>query len=349
MFFVLIFSIFSFGLVNKAQAQCLPGYTMLVKVNSPSECIPTQVYNQLHNPSTTVNPSAVNPDADGTYKPLAPLPGIDKPIDFTKECPLGNYLNVVINLTIGLIAVIAMVMIVMGGIEYITSELISSKANAKERITGAIVGLLIALGSYLILNTLNPNLLNLCLDGIPKVSIAIEGFDAGDDTVDPDLANGRRVYSQNKALDPEIASAVDKLKDGWSISKIIVSQDGTMQLEIKKGNQTELTGKTSIAPGLNGYTPSSSAQTGDKKTPLGNFTISDVRYTPGQAQFSSTGSNMGAAFWELSGPGATGRGIGIHGNKNGTLSDTNGCIRLTNADILALQPYIKIGIQVTIR
>lgn len=201
-FFVLLFSIFSFSLVNKAQAQCLPGYTMLVKVNSPSECIPTQIYNQLYNTSTTVNPSAINTDSDGTYTPLAPLPGIDKPIDFTKECPLGNYLNIVINLTIGLIAVIAMVMIVMGGIEYITSELISSKASAKERITGAIVGLLIALGSYLILNTLNPNLLNLCLDGIPNVSIEIHPFDTPQEPV-----NGKYgTYTAGTPTNPNWAS-----------------------------------------------------------------------------------------------------------------------------------------------
>lgn len=235
MFFVLLFSIFSFSLANKAQAQCLPGYTMLVKTNSPSECILTQVYNQLHNPSTTINPSAVNPDADGTYTPLAPLPGIDKPIDFTKECPLGNYLNVVINLTIGLIAVIAMVMIVMGGIEYITSELISSKANAKERITGAIVGLLIALGSYLILNTLNPNLLNLCLDGIPKVEIAIEPL--GDSLAGP--------FSAASSSDLNAANIYCPGSGGTAaLARIANSFNSSIQVKYSQNPRNKLVGNT---------------------------------------------------------------------------------------------------------
>jgi len=341
-FLSLCISIFSFTIVSKAQAQCAPG-----TVFYNNACIPTYLYNQIYqssNSSTTLT-NQNTPYNKSVYEPLAKLPGLGN-FKFDDPCPLGRYLNIVINLIIGLIAVMAMVTIVMGGLQYITSELVSGKADGKGKILNAIFGLLIALSSYLVLNTLNPNLLNLCLDGIPKVSIVI-GEESGDDTIDSDYAKGKKVYSKNTAVDPDIASATEKLKDGWSISKIIISKDGSMQLEIKKGNLTELTGKTGTGNGLNGYT--SNANPGDKKTPLGDFTIGEVRYTPGVAQFNSKGSNMGAAFWGLTGPGATGRGIGIHGNKLGTLSDTNGCIRLTNADILALQPYIKSGIKVTIK
>lgn len=119
-----------------------------------------------------------------TYTPLAPLPGFDKEINTAQECdangenctcPFGNYLNTMIKLVIGFSAVLAMVMIVMGGIEYMTSELVSSKEAGKETITNAILGLVIALGAYLILNTLNPDLLKSCLvDSLPDVEIMIE-------------------------------------------------------------------------------------------------------------------------------------------------------------------------------
>ncbi|HEY4494095.1 MAG TPA: hypothetical protein VJB95_01525, partial [Candidatus Paceibacterota bacterium] len=64
-----------------------------------------------------------------------------------------------IKIIIGLSAVMAVVMIVLGGIEYMTSELVSSKENGKQRITNAIFGLVIALGAYALLNTINPDLL----------------------------------------------------------------------------------------------------------------------------------------------------------------------------------------------
>ena len=70
-------------------------------------------------------------------------------------------------------AVLAMVMIVIGGIEYMTSELVSSKKAGIERITNAILGLLIALTAFLILNTINPNLLNVCLDQLPEARVTV--------------------------------------------------------------------------------------------------------------------------------------------------------------------------------
>ena len=66
-----------------------------------------------------------------------------------------------------------MVMIVIGGIEYMTSELVSSKKAGIERITNAILGLLIALTAFLILNTINPNLLNVCLDQLPEARVTV--------------------------------------------------------------------------------------------------------------------------------------------------------------------------------
>ena len=51
-------------------------------------------------------------------------------------------------------------MIVMGGLEYMTSELISSKEEGKKKILGAIFGLVLALGAYILLFTINPDLLN---------------------------------------------------------------------------------------------------------------------------------------------------------------------------------------------
>lgn len=86
------------------------------------------------------------------------------PTTDTGNNKLGLYLNIIIRLFIGLCAVAAVVMIVIAGVEYSTAELISSKEAAKERIRNAILGLLLALGSYTILFTINPDLLNTDVD-----------------------------------------------------------------------------------------------------------------------------------------------------------------------------------------
>jgi len=69
-------------------------------------------------------------------------------------------------------------MIVLGGIEYMTSELVSSKENGKQRITNAIFGLVIALGAYALLNTINPDLLKTDLESLTAVTVEVSLQDA---------------------------------------------------------------------------------------------------------------------------------------------------------------------------
>src|SRR3989344_37592 len=82
-----------------------------------------------------------------SYKLLAPLPQLctQGEIDANNcavdtETGLGNYLNKMIILFIGICAVLSVVMIVVGGMQYMTSELVHSKEAGKERILHAILG-----------------------------------------------------------------------------------------------------------------------------------------------------------------------------------------------------------------
>jgi len=167
-------------------------------------CTPPKILNTAKDacidPPVPIPPETPTPpvNTNTTYTPLAPLPGLSTPNcvgtdgkpcidtqDSTKKpnpddsnlCPFGNYLNIMIKLIIGIAGVLAMVMIVMGGIEYMTSDLISSKEAGKEQITHAVLGLLLALGAYLILNTINPQLLSACLDKLPQATIVISPED----------------------------------------------------------------------------------------------------------------------------------------------------------------------------
>ncbi len=106
------------------------------------------------------------------YTLLAPLPGAEASFDPTSDGALGKYINLIIKLVIGISAVLAVVMIVMGGIEYMGSELISGKESGIERIQNAILGLLIALGAYALLNTINPDLLKSDIN-IPEAKVTV--------------------------------------------------------------------------------------------------------------------------------------------------------------------------------
>ncbi len=72
---------------------------------------------------------------------------------------LANYIAVIYQYGIGLAAILAAVMILVGGFIWLTSFGSPDKiSKAKEFIVGALTGLVLALFSYLILYTLNPNL-----------------------------------------------------------------------------------------------------------------------------------------------------------------------------------------------
>jgi hypothetical protein len=58
-------------------------------------------------------------------------------------------------------ASLAVLMIVIGGVQYIMSDSVTSKPAAKERMISAMVGLFLLIIIALILETINPNLLNL--------------------------------------------------------------------------------------------------------------------------------------------------------------------------------------------
>lgn len=94
---------------------------------------------------------------DNCYSLLAPLPGLTN----VKNTRIGEYINLIIPIIIGIAGVLAVVMIVVGGIQYMTTDAFAGKSDARETITKAIIGLLIALGSYVILKTINPNLLQI--------------------------------------------------------------------------------------------------------------------------------------------------------------------------------------------
>jgi hypothetical protein len=90
------------------------------------------------------------------YTPLAPLTDSQA----GHAISLTSYLPFMFTLLIGVSALLAMVMIVVGGITYMTTDVFSTKSSGRGMMTSAVYGLLFVLSSYMILYTINPDLLS---------------------------------------------------------------------------------------------------------------------------------------------------------------------------------------------
>lgn len=88
------------------------------------------------------------------YVLLEPLPGISSvPVG-----GFGGYLAAMFKLSIGLATVLAVLQLSIAGFKYLTQDSFSQKSDARETINNALFGLLLLLSSYLILKTINPDL-----------------------------------------------------------------------------------------------------------------------------------------------------------------------------------------------
>ncbi len=114
-------------------------------------CIP----NSLAIPIDPTDPTQ-NPEwTDVSRTPLVKIPGMP-----TGDTPLGGYIVALYNFLLGAIGIIAMIMLVYGGFRYMTSAgNPTAMGDAKDIFYSAIIGLALALISYLIIGTINPELL----------------------------------------------------------------------------------------------------------------------------------------------------------------------------------------------
>jgi len=75
---------------------------------------------------------------------------------------LAQYISGVYKYAVGIGGILAAVMMMIGGIQYLTAGGDAGRvAKGKEKISDAILGLFLVLGTYMILNTINPNLVSM--------------------------------------------------------------------------------------------------------------------------------------------------------------------------------------------
>lgn len=92
------------------------------------------------------------------FTPLIGIPGIQETGD------INSYVNALYGLAISIAALIAVVKIVLAGAKYMMDDIVTHKSEAKEDIKNSLIGLLIIIGAWIILATVNSDLTNLSLN-----------------------------------------------------------------------------------------------------------------------------------------------------------------------------------------
>jgi len=120
-------------------------------------------------------PNNTQEDRPNGYKLLAPIGNLDfVSYDPGEDNFVGNYLAIIFKLAIGIISALAVIMLIVAGIQYMGEDSIFGKTKAKNQMTNAILGLLIALGSYAILYTISPDLIGDKGLSVKKVSMTLD-------------------------------------------------------------------------------------------------------------------------------------------------------------------------------
>lgn len=130
----------------------------------------TQPANDLRTPINTEVPIPIAPN-------LTPGSTPERVADYLvagRVEDLAQYIGIIYNFLISMVGMVASVMMVIGGFQYLTSAGDSGKIGAaKSRMANALIGMVLALGAYTILNTINPQLLKLKLPDMRAVTTEI--------------------------------------------------------------------------------------------------------------------------------------------------------------------------------
>ncbi|MDQ5950612.1 MAG: hypothetical protein QG585_554 [Patescibacteria group bacterium] len=188
------------------------------------------------------------------YVPLAPIEGYVT--EGTVSAGLEAYIANMYRLGVGIATLLAVLMVIWGGVEYMTTDAWGHKEEGKERIQSALFGLMLALGSYVIIATIDKSILDVDFDMLTaKERLSAEDQftlsvpNAIDDVLDDpnfeerdlyeleqpnnggipgessagykvDIPSGINVASKGKQIDVAIASRLQDLQNNLSANGI---------------------------------------------------------------------------------------------------------------------------------
>ncbi|MCA9361900.1 hypothetical protein KC906_00855 [Candidatus Kaiserbacteria bacterium] len=113
--------------------------------------------------------------AQNTYKPLVGIPGVSG--DPSTQ-GFDSYINALYALSISIAALLAVIKIVIAGVKWMMTDIVTSKGEAKKDIQASLIGLVIVIAAVLILTVINPNLVNVNLN-MQKIGVTEQGGGGG--------------------------------------------------------------------------------------------------------------------------------------------------------------------------
>jgi len=188
------------------------------------------------------------------YKFIEPLPIIgDRLTSNGSGTLLIQYLGGMYIIILGASAILALFMLVVGGIQYTYVALSpSAKNDAKERIKNALFGLLIVLGAYLILKTINPDLVS---PSLVVEKIEVTGNNSG--ILGWFGLGGVGGDVKNKPVDPGILIGKPGIYVPWNSEREQAVRDRLLaegKIRINNPNACGTTGQTSGCTDVGGLT-----------------------------------------------------------------------------------------------
>ncbi len=172
-----------------------------------------------------------------SYKPLVGIPGLDP-----NNLSTAGYINALYILSISVAAFLAVVRIILAGVQYMLSDVVTDKGAAKKQIQGALLGLLIVLGAVLILETINPKLTDFT---------ALEEICSPKDSSDPNNPKPGCVFNARGGVEVISFCAATGEDGACSVSKTEAQRLREQNIEIDEDFETiELTEEEEAA--LNG-------------------------------------------------------------------------------------------------
>lgn len=88
--------------------------------------------------------------------PLVNIPGYNP----SQGGTFSDFVNVIYGLSISVAALLAVIKIVIAGVKWMLSDVVTSKIEAKQDIQSALFGLIIIISAVLIITLINPNIVN---------------------------------------------------------------------------------------------------------------------------------------------------------------------------------------------
>ncbi|GIW68299.1 MAG: hypothetical protein KatS3mg099_247 [Candidatus Parcubacteria bacterium] len=159
---------------------------------------PASALAQNNTTETNTTPSSVQ------YVPLAYIPGVTE--HATKPGQIVTILNQLFYLALWMLVAFSVVMITFYGLTWTLSEVVPEKVDAKRRIGEIIFGLILILGTYIILNTINPAILDLNIWRVAtSTKVSIPQVDIPPDLgLEGDPPSPGELDSKSKMVDPSV-------------------------------------------------------------------------------------------------------------------------------------------------